>query len=267
MLLFVLAACAGAVQDISWQPAAPRQGSLVVVSAPGAVTGEVAGEPLHFRAGKAFAAVPLSASDGITLATLSIRWDGAVVANTAYVPVVTRKAPANEQVIADERFTAPPGRALRQRIDRERTLIRDAARRAHLLPRLWKAPFLRPRRARITSVFGSGRRVNGVWRSRHYGLDIAGPRGAPVRASNRGVVALVGNFFYGGISVFVHHGDGLMTVYHHLSRALVAAGDTVERGQIIGHVGATGRVTGPHLHWGAQYGAVAFDPADLLKLR
>ena len=58
-----------------------------------------------------------------------------------------------------------------------------------------------------------------------------------------------------------------MTVYHHLSRALVAVGDTVERGQVIGRVGATGRVTGPHLHWGAQYGGVAFNPTDLLKLR
>ncbi len=87
-----------------------------------------------------------------------------------------------------------------------------------------------------------------------------------MRASNRGIVALVGDFFYGGISVYLHHGDGLMTVYFHLSRALVAGGDTVERGQIIGRVGVTGRVTGPHLHWQAQYGAVAFDPTDLLKL-
>jgi len=125
---------------------------------------------------------------------------------------------------------------------------------------------MRPRTARTTSLFGSGRQVNGIWRSRHTGLDIAGRKGAAVRASNRGIVALVGNFFYGGISVYVHHGDGLMTVYHHLSRALVAVGDTVARGQIIGRVGATGRVTGPHLHWGAQYGAIPFDPADLLKL-
>jgi murein DD-endopeptidase MepM/ murein hydrolase activator NlpD len=254
-------------QDITWQPATPLQGSLIVVSAPGAITGEVAGEPLHFTDGKALAAMPLSSTDSTRLETLSIRWDGAVVGNAAYVPVAPRKAPVNEQVRAAERFTPPPDSALQARIDHERALMRDAARRAHDLPRLWKAPFVRPRTARITSVFGSGRQVNGVWRSRHAGLDIAGPKGAPVRASNRGIVALVGDFFYGGISVFVHHGDGVMTVYHHLSRALVAIGDTVERGQIIGRVGATGRVTGPHLHWGAQYGSISFDPADLLKLR
>ncbi|HEY3220082.1 MAG TPA: M23 family metallopeptidase [Gemmatimonadales bacterium] len=261
----LLLATALLVQDISWQPATPRQGSLIVVSAPDAIAGRLAGEPLHFRRGTALAAVPLSTTDSTRLETLSIRWDGAVVGETVYVPVEMRRA-AEEQVQAAERFTPPPDSALQVRIDRERALLRDAARRAHDVPRLWKARFIRPRTARITSPFGSGRQVNGVWRSRHSGLDIAGRNGAPVRAANRGIVALVGDFFYGGISVFVHHGDGVMTVYHHLSRALVAAGDTVERAQIIGRVGATGRVTGPHLHWQAQYGAVAFDPADLLKL-
>jgi len=262
--LLVLAA-ALFVQDISWQPATPRQGSLIVVSAPDAIAGEMAGEPLHFRNERALAAVPLSATDSITLQTLSIRWDGAVVGTTASVPVELRAA-EEEQVQAAERFTPPPDGALQVRIDRERELLRDAARRAHEVPRLWKAPFIRPRTARITSPFGSGRQVNGVWRTRHSGLDLAGQKGAVVRASNRGIVALVGDFFYGGISVYLHHGDGLMTVYFHLSRALVAVGDTVERGQIIGRIGATGRVTGPHLHWQAQYGAVPFDPTDLLKL-
>jgi len=252
-------------QEISWRPATPRQGSLITVSAPGAITGELAGEPLHFRGGKALAAVPLSATDSTRLETLSIRWDGAVVGKTAYVPVEERRG-AEEKVQAAERFTPPPDSTLQERIDRERAVSRDAARRAHDVPRLWKAPFIRPRTARITSPFGSGRQVNGVWRSRHSGLDIAGRKGAAVRASNRGIVALVGDFFYGGTSVFVLHGDGVMTVYYHLSRALVAVGDTVERGQMIGRVGATGRVTGPHLHWQAQYGTIPFDPADLLKL-
>lgn len=254
-------------QEISSQPATPRQGSLIVVTAPAAIAGAVAGEPLHFRAGKTLAAVPLGAADSARVLTVSVSWDGAIVGSTAYVRVLSRKAPANEELRADERFTPPPDSALQARIDRERALFLEAARRAHEVPRLWKGAFIRPRTGRVTSVFGSGRQVNGVWRSRHSGLDIAGRKGAPVRVSNRGVVALVDDFFYGGISVFVHHGDGIMTVYHHLSRALVAVGDTVERGQIIGRVGATGRVTGPHLHWGAQYGAVSFDPADLLKLR
>ena len=85
-----------------------------------------------------------------------------------------------------------------------------------------------------------------------------------MRASNRGVVALVDNFFLAGNVVYIDHGGGVVTGYFHLSRTLVAEGDTVERGQEIGLVGATGRVTGPHLHWSARYGALTVNPIDLL---
>lgn len=264
MLLLVLTALS-AGQDISWEPAVPRQGSLIVVSAPGAITGEVAGEALHFRDGQALAAVPISTTDSAAVNVLYLRWDGTLHGKTVHVPLADRPE-SRERIRVPRRFTVPPDSALQARIDRERVLSRDAARRAHAVPRLWQTPFLRPRDSRVTSPFGGGRVINGVRRSTHYGLDLDGRRGEPVKVTNRGVVALVGNFFYGGTSIYVHHGDGLMTVYHHLSRVLVAAGDTVERGQVIGRVGATGRVTGPHLHWGAQYGAVSFDPTDLLNL-
>jgi murein DD-endopeptidase MepM/ murein hydrolase activator NlpD len=264
MLLFVAAALTLA-QDVRWEPALPKQGSLIVIIAPGALTGEVAGEPLHFSDGQALAAVPLSVSKSAAVNVLYLRWDGAILGKTVRVPVAERPT-ARERIRVPRRFTVPPDSALQVRIDRERALSRDAARRAHQVPQLWRGPFMQPREARVTSPFGGGRIVNGVRRSVHYGLDLDGRRGEPVQVTNRGVVALVGDFFYGGISVYVHHGDGLMTVYHHLSRALVAAGDTVQRGQVIGRVGATGRVTGPHLHWGAQFGAVSFDPADLLSL-
>lgn len=263
MLLFILGAVA--VQQIAWEPAVPLQGSLVVISAPGAITGEVAGEPLHFRGGQALAALPLSTPDSAAVNVLYLRWDGALQGKRVHVRVAERPQ-ARERISVSRRFTEPPDSALQARIDRERALSRDAARRSHQVPRLWHTPFIRPREARVTSQFGGGRVVNGVRRSTHYGLDLDGRRGEPIKAANRGVVALVGNFFYGGISVYVHHGDGLMTVYHHMSRALVAAGDTVQRGQVIGRVGATGRVTGPHLHWGAQFGTISFDPDNLLNL-
>jgi murein DD-endopeptidase MepM/ murein hydrolase activator NlpD len=261
MLLLVLGILAA--QDISWEPAVPRQGSLVSISAPGALTGVVAGEPLHFIEGHALAAVPLSTSDSATINVLYLRWDGRLIGKTVRVPVAERPQ-SRERIQVARRFTVPPDSALQARIDRERALSRDASRRAHGVPRLWRAPFVRPRQARVTSAFGGGRVVNGVRRSVHYGLDLDGRTGEPIKAANRGVVALTGDFFYGGRSVYVHHGEGLMTVYHHMSRILVAVGDTVERGQIIGRVGATGRVTGPHLHWGAQYGLISFDPDDLL---
>src|SRR5688572_799259 len=263
MLLLVLGALA--VQDISWEPAVPRQGSLLTISAPGALTGEVAGEPLHFTDGQALAAVPLSTSERATVNVLYLRWDGSILGKTVRVPVAERPV-SRERIRVPRRFTIPPDSALQVRIDRERALSRDASLRARTVPRLWRTPFLRPRDARVTSPFGGGRVVNGVRRSVHYGLDLDGRTGEPIKAANRGVVALVGDFFYGGRSVYLHHGEGLMTVYHHMSQVLVAAGDTVEQGQVIGRVGATGRVTGPHLHWGAQYGLISFDPDDLLNL-
>ena len=272
ILLLALASLAATQQpqaaDLSWRPALPRQGSLVVVLAPRAALGELAGEPLHFVGGQAFAAVPLDATDSIQL-DIVILHDGVVEGTTATLPVAARReSGGGEQLRTADRFTPAPDSALLVRLLRERGLSRDAGRRAHDVPRLWTKPFMRPRpvNMRATSPFGGGREVNGVWRSTHSGLDLAGATGAPVRVSNRGVVALVGDFFYGGRSVYVHHGAGLMTVYQHLSRRLIAVGDTVERGQIIGRVGATGRVTGPHLHWQAQYGAIAFDPTDLLTL-
>jgi murein DD-endopeptidase MepM/ murein hydrolase activator NlpD len=263
MLLLLLGALA--VQEIAWEPAVPVQGSLIVVSAPGALTGEVAGEPLHFRDGQALAAIPLTTATSATVVVLYLGWDGMIVGKSARVRVSERPT-SRERIRVPRRFTIPPDSALQARIDRERVLSREAARRAHTVPPLWRTPFLRPRDARVTSPFGGGRVVNGVRRSTHYGLDLDGRTGEPIKAANRGVVALIGNFFYGGNSVYLHHGDGLMTVYHHMSRILVAAGDTVERGQVIGRVGATGRVTGPHLHWGAQYGVISFDPDDLLNL-
>src|SRR3954470_19218010 len=169
------------MQDITWQPAHPRQGALIVVSAPRAITGLVAGEPLHFRNGKALAAIPLSSTDSISVRILTIRWDGAVLGESAWIRVAPLKTPANEEVRTADRFTPPPDSALTVRLEHERSLMRAATQQAHGVPKLWSAPFMRPRTGRVTSVFGSGRRVNGVWRSRHAGLDIAGAKGAPVR--------------------------------------------------------------------------------------
>jgi murein DD-endopeptidase MepM/ murein hydrolase activator NlpD len=125
---------------------------------------------------------------------------------------------------------------------------------------------MRPRAARITSGFGRGREFNGAITSRHMGTDFAGATGAPVRATNRGVVRLVDAFYYGGNVVYLDHGEGLTSAYLHLSRQDVAPGDTVERGQIIGRVGATGRVTGPHLHLIVRYGGVTVDPMSLFAI-
>ena len=99
------------------------------------------------------------------------------------------------------------------------------------------------------------------------GTDFAGAIGAPVRATNRGIVRVVGTFYLGGNVIYLDHGAGIVTAYLHLSRQLVQVGDTIARGAVIGEVGATGRVTGPHLHLIARYGSITVDPASLFAQR
>jgi murein DD-endopeptidase MepM/ murein hydrolase activator NlpD len=108
--------------------------------------------------------------------------------------------------------------------------------------------------------------INGQARAPHSGIDFAAPVGAPVLAANRGRVALVGDYFFPGRLVVLDHGLGLYTVYFHLDAIAVAEGQIVARGSTVGTVGMTGRVTGPHLHFGAQVGAARIDPTVLLEL-
>jgi murein DD-endopeptidase MepM/ murein hydrolase activator NlpD len=112
--------------------------------------------------------------------------------------------------------------------------------------------------------FGSRRIINGQPRSPHSGADYSAEAGEPVLAAGDGVVALVGDHFFAGRSVFLDHGDGLITMYFHLSRADVQEGDEVRRGQPIGAVGSSGRATGPHLHFGVRWHRARIDPALLL---
>jgi len=179
--------------------------------------------------------------------------------------IVPKLRVASDRLKVSTRFTEPMDTATTNRIARENALARQTGRGSHARPRLWREPFIRPG-ATVTGEFGSGRVFNGAVTSRHLGVDFRGGVGDPVRAANRGVVALVDTFFLAGTIVYVDHGEGVLTGYFHLSEALVSPGDTVARGQVIGQVGQSGRVTGPHLHWTARYGALSLNPLDLVQL-
>jgi murein DD-endopeptidase MepM/ murein hydrolase activator NlpD len=125
--------------------------------------------------------------------------------------------------------------------------------------------FIWPVHGRISGVFGSQRILNGKPRAAHLGLDIAAPEGTPIVAAAGGIVRLVGpGLFFNGNVVVLDHGLGLTTIYAHLSRIDVREGQTVRQGEAIGLVGKTGRVTGPHLHFGLNLRGVGLDPAQVL---
>lgn len=263
-------------------PSAPAPGAIVRISFNGSgdsrdsivdVTGRMSGEPLHFHRASAGAwhatgAVSPDAKGEATAIVVILRASGKTDSLTASGRIpLPAPSPANRHPLAvSSRFTQPLDEETQKRIDRENVTAREIGTRSHDTPTLWTTPFIHPRKSVITSPFGSGRMFNGTLTSRHLGVDFRGKTGEPIVAANRGVVALVDNFFLAGNVVYIDHGRGIVTAYFHMSKTLVAAGDTVERGQKIGLVGSTGRVTGPHLHWSARYGAVTVNPLDLFSL-
>jgi murein DD-endopeptidase MepM/ murein hydrolase activator NlpD len=130
-------------------------------------------------------------------------------------------------------------------------------------PRLWDGDFVLPSEGPLQHTFGRRRVINGQPRRPHSGEDMTAPAGAAVVAINHGVVRLVGEQFFSGKSIVVDHGLGLYSMYFHLSETAVHVGDRVVKNQVIGKVGATGRVSGPHLHWGVRFNGARVNPLSL----
>src|SRR5262249_14379879 len=152
------------------------------------------------------------------------------------------------------------------RVQAERREL-DAALASGAAERLWRGPFRIPiEGGQPTGGYGLRRLINGQPRSPHTGYDWAAPAGTPVLAANAGRVALVTEHFFAGRNVVLDHGLGLFTLYFHLTEARVAPGESVTAGQVIGTVGATGRVTGAHLHFAVLLGGARVDPEALLRL-
>ncbi|MYC99482.1 MAG: M23 family metallopeptidase [Gammaproteobacteria bacterium] len=281
--------------EVSWEPALPIQGHLFLirVTAPtvdGMVSaaGEAGGEELHFQPRATDSATPGAATAGgeegpantmlVSLAPVPIgvtdsidAWvtasyaDGRTQTDSLRIGIVGGEY-EHERLTVAPRFGSPLGEEDQARLRSDQAKANQVAREAHATPRLWSPEVVLPRDSRVTSGFGTGRVFNGQVSSRHMGLDLAGFPGDTVRAAADGVVALVDGFLLAGNIVYLNHGAGLLTGYFHLSGQLVEAGDTVIAGTPIGLVGATGRVTGPHLHWVVRYGTTTVDPLSLLAL-
>jgi murein DD-endopeptidase MepM/ murein hydrolase activator NlpD len=180
------------------------------------------------------------------------------------VTVKAQKFPTTELKVEDRYVELSPEDASRAAREAQET---DAI-YATLTPECyWSDPFVAPiHGAKDGRNFGHRRVFNGQPRAPHSGADLHADVGTPVYAANRGRVVLAKNLFYSGNAVIVDHGLGLYTMYLHLSKMDVAPGAIVERGQRLGLAGATGRVTGPHLHWGVRIVDARVDPFSLLKL-
>ncbi len=177
--------------------------------------------------------------------------------------VLPKEYTAQYITLKDKRMVEPGPKEL-QRIEREGKIIRQAF---HAWSEIPDPPltFDLPARGRLSSPFGLRRFFNNQPRQPHSGLDIAAATGTPIVAPVPGTVIETGNYFFNGKTVFIDHGQGLVTMYNHLSRISVKKGQRVGRGKKIGEIGSTGRVTGPHLHWTVSLNNARVDPALFLS--
>ena len=158
-----------------------------------------------------------------------------------------------------------PPQSVIDRIYTERKKVKESRKKANLITSTYyNNGFILPALGPISGVYGSQRILNGKPRSPHYGIDIALPKGHEVVSPMDGIVLFTNHdLYYSGGTIIIGHGQGLTTSYLHLSKILVTVNDKVRRGELIGRVGATGRATGPHLHWGAELKGKRIDPQYL----
>jgi murein DD-endopeptidase MepM/ murein hydrolase activator NlpD len=277
-----LALAAGASSDcrvpvlaVEMSSASPKQGGLVAVT----VKSDVPLASAVVSSGGRESAMERDGEGRLFLAIVGVDFESAVGPRAVDLAVeglcgdrhaarrelriVSGKFPIQKLRVAPAYVEPPESELDRIREDKEkvgRVWATGAPRR------MWGGPFVVPVDAPALDNFGSRRVFNGKPRSSHEGADLSAPEGAPVSAPGPGRVALADNLYFSGGTVILDHGAGLFTMYFHLSRIDVKAGDVVASGSRIGAVGATGRATGPHLHWGARLNRARINPLGLLQL-
>lgn len=263
--LLALAAAFGpglAAQDRPFTfPVSVQQGSMVVGRVPAGSRVEYAGRALHVTGyGTVVFGIGRDES-GPVQARITLP-DGR--SETASIAVTPRDWPI-ERVNGVPPSTVSPPPAIAERIRREQAQVTEARSRYDARTDFAQA-FIWPVEGRISGRFGNQRVYNGTPGAAHSGMDIAVPTGTPVKAPAAGVVTFAApDLYLTGGTLLLDHGHGISSNFLHLSRIDVKAGDRVEQGQVIAAVGATGRATGPHLHWGMNWLNVRIDPLLVLE--
>ena len=263
---------------VSLTPAVVVAGSpeLIRVTAPAdaRLEGEWLGHALQFFPGRdgalwyALAGVDVEAEPGPSKLKITVRHrNDAEILDTG---VAIHPAHYRTAAITVEPKFVEPGPEEQKLIAADRA-VKDKVFAAeehpdHPAQRLWSGSFLAPVKAAPTDSFGTRRTFNGKLASIHKGTDFRASTGTPVHAGNSGTVVLAQKLYYEGNCVMIDHGLGLMSISMHLSRIDVKPGEAVTRGRQVGLSGATGRVTGPHLHWAIRWQGAMLDPAKLLRM-
>jgi murein DD-endopeptidase MepM/ murein hydrolase activator NlpD len=210
---------------------------------------------------QALVGIDLDVRPGRYFASIDAKVDAKLLHATSELVVGSRKFPTR-QLKVDAAFVNPPAESLQRIQEEAKTLERLWTNRA--AARFWEGTFIQPVPGNAIDRFGARSIFNGQPRSPHSGDDFLSPEGTPVVAPNGGRVVLARDLYFAGNTVVIDHGVGLFSLLEHLSVIDVHEGETVRTGQQVGRVGATGRVTGPHLHWAVRVNGARVDPLSLL---
>lgn len=234
------------------------------------LTGHAAGRPVFFwpaassREWSGLAGVNLESAPGPVTVTIQGRATGGATAVTRLSLLVERYQFETRRLRVDPKLANPPDEEL-ARIKAEAKAMADAF-ASVTRERFWHGRFDAPVLGAATSSFGRLTITNGKPAGRHQGADFRAATGTPVKAPNAGRVVMAQDLYFAGNTVIIDHGLGVFSLLAHLSRIGVAAGTTVLRGDVLGESGATGRVTGPHLHWAVRFGEMTVDPLALMSV-
>jgi murein DD-endopeptidase MepM/ murein hydrolase activator NlpD len=273
-ILFIIALCLPLLAhaettrqpEIILEPNTPGPGDIMTVTVKGAdapVEGKFGDKKIYFNPSKdSFKAVL-----GIDLFTepgtynLDISINGTILSRA--VTVIKKAYPVQKLTLPKEMVELSPENEARV----EREQLKMAAIWPNETGRVWDGDFINPREGEIVTKFGVRRVINKIPKSPHSGVDVEAEEGEEVHAPNNGVAVLIDEQFYSGKSLILDHGQGIYTMFFHLSKILVTPGQQVKRGDVIALVGSTGRSTGAHLHWGVRMQGARVDPLELIRLR